>query len=53
MMEIVYCGIKQWLSSNHMGLPTDANAKMDTATQEKCLLFGPCRDLISRTVGMS
>jgi hypothetical protein len=34
----------QWLSSDHVGFPTKANA-----TEEPCSLHGPCRDVINRT----
>jgi hypothetical protein len=40
---------RQWLSSDHVGIPIDANATMHT-TEEGYFLCDPCRDVISRTV---
>jgi hypothetical protein len=44
---------RQGLSNDHVNIPTDANASMDTATEELRFLYGPCRDVISRTVGVA
>jgi hypothetical protein len=33
-----------------MVVATDANATMDTATEERCFLCGPRRGVLSRTV---
>jgi hypothetical protein len=41
---------RQWLNSDHMGIPTNAKATVDTATVGRCFLCGPCLDVISRTV---
>jgi hypothetical protein len=42
---------RQWLSSDHVGIQTDANATVATATEERRFLCGLCRGVISRTVG--
>jgi hypothetical protein len=49
----VACGFvaRQRLGSDHVGIPTGANATMDTATEEWCFLCDPCREVINRTVG--
>jgi hypothetical protein len=39
------------MGSSHVGIPTDVNAAVDTATEEWCFLYGPSQDVISRTVG--
>ena len=36
----------QWLTTGHMGIPTDVNA-----TEERCLLCSPCFGVISKRVG--
>jgi hypothetical protein len=35
---------RQWLSSDHVGIPTDANT-----TEDWCFLHGPCQDVINGT----
>jgi hypothetical protein len=42
---------RQWLSSSHMGIQRDANAAVDAATEEWCLLCGQGRHVMSRVVG--
>jgi hypothetical protein len=42
---------RKWLGSDHMGIPTDAQVTVVTATEERCFLCCPCLDVISRTAG--
>jgi hypothetical protein len=42
---------RKWLSGDHVGIPTDANATADTETEERCFLFVPCRKVISWAIG--
>jgi tRNA(Ile2) C34 agmatinyltransferase TiaS len=39
----------QWLGSDQVGIPTDMNAAMETATGEQCFLCDTCRGIIKAT----
>jgi hypothetical protein len=41
---------RQWSSSDHMGIPTNVNATMNT-TDEQCFLCSQCQDVIRKTTG--
>jgi hypothetical protein len=42
---------RKWLNSDYVGSPIDTKATVDTATEERCFVRDPCRDVISRRFG--